>query len=178
MASIVFVAPLINLLAYVAMGFTSGWEYALITFIVWLFIMIAQHVSSEKNKQLKLKESKINDERQKLVNDMVVGARTIKSYGWENHYIQKTTKTRQDQAGYVFWQLLIGMLGFSIFQNGGLIACILIFVPKWARGEQLMEGDTIAVMTMVYFIFLSINNLTYMAMISIQNFLAIVFRVS
>lgn len=63
MASIVFVAPLINLLAYVAMGFTSGWEYALITFIVWLFIMIAQHVSSEKNKQLKLKESKINDER-------------------------------------------------------------------------------------------------------------------
>jgi len=27
-----------------------------------------------------------NDERMKLVNDMVTGIRTIKAYAWENHY--------------------------------------------------------------------------------------------
>lgn len=33
-------------------------------------------------------ESGINDERLKLVNDLVVGCRTIKCYAWENYYIQ------------------------------------------------------------------------------------------
>jgi len=27
-----------------------------------------------------------NDERMKLINDMVTGIRTIKAYAWENHY--------------------------------------------------------------------------------------------
>ena len=49
-----------------------------------------------------MKESKYNDERQKLVNDMVVGARTLKSYGWENHYIDKIEAVRKDQLYYVF----------------------------------------------------------------------------
>ena len=38
---------------------------------------------------MKGEESKINDERLKLVNDLVVGCRTIKCYGWENHYMKK-----------------------------------------------------------------------------------------
>jgi len=49
--------------------------------------MILQWFSARKSKELKVIESKINDERLKLVNDMVVGSRTIKCYGWENHYI-------------------------------------------------------------------------------------------
>ena len=52
---------------------------------------------------MKGKESKFNDERQKLVNDMVVGARTIKSYGWEMHYLQKIKKARAGQVIYVFF---------------------------------------------------------------------------
>jgi hypothetical protein len=37
-----------------------------------------------------------NDKRQQLVNDMYVGGRTIKSYGWENHYINKIKAARRD----------------------------------------------------------------------------------
>jgi hypothetical protein len=48
-------------------------------------------------------ESKFNDERQKLVNDMVVGARTLKSYGWENHYISKVKEVRKSQLRYVMF---------------------------------------------------------------------------
>lgn len=93
-APIILAAPFVNIIAYLILGFSAGWEYAGITFAIWIIIMICQHLASEKAKSLKLKESKINDERQKLVNDMVVGARTIKSYGWENHYIQKTRDAR------------------------------------------------------------------------------------
>ena len=42
-----------------------------------------------------MKDSAINDERLKLVNDMVVGVRTIKSYGWEKHYIEDLKSIRK-----------------------------------------------------------------------------------
>ena len=36
----------------------------------------------------------MNDGRMKLVNDMVNGIRTIKSYAWEHHYMKKIGKAR------------------------------------------------------------------------------------
>lgn len=41
-------------------------------------------------------ESSYNDERQRLVTDMIVGARTIKAYGWENHYMDKIRNARKN----------------------------------------------------------------------------------
>jgi membrane protein implicated in regulation of membrane protease activity len=94
MVPIVFAAPFVNLTAYVVLGLTSGWQYALTTFLVWAVILIMQHYASKATKELKGKESRFNDERQKLVADMVVGARTIKAYGWEGHYLSKITSCR------------------------------------------------------------------------------------
>jgi hypothetical protein len=36
----------------------------------------------------------LNDNRMKLVNDLVTGIRTIKSYAWENHYLKKIKEIR------------------------------------------------------------------------------------
>ena len=62
-APIILAAPFVNIIAYLILGFSAGWEYAGITFAIWIIIMISQHLASEKAKSLKLKESKINDER-------------------------------------------------------------------------------------------------------------------
>ena len=67
------------------------------------------------NKTLKIKEAGYNDERIKLVNDMVVGARTIKCYAWEKFYIDKISAARNMQEKYVFWQGFVGTLGISVF---------------------------------------------------------------
>ena len=56
-----------------------------------------------------------NDERMKLINDMVTGIRTIKSYAWENHYLRKVREQRAVQVAHVFWLNLVGSLGFSLF---------------------------------------------------------------
>ena len=117
-------APFLNLVAYGVIWYTSGWEYSLITLVTWLIVLWLQHLASKRMKTLKMSESKHNDERQKLVNDMVVGARTLKSYGWENHYIDKINAVRNSQLYYVFHQRIVGSLGFSFFNNGGLIALI------------------------------------------------------
>ena len=60
---IVMAAPFINIVAYVFIAFTSGVEYAVITFVIWLIIMAMQSCASSKTRQLKGKESVYNDER-------------------------------------------------------------------------------------------------------------------
>ena len=62
---------------------------------------------------------------------MVIGARAIKSYGWEHLYIDKVVKSRKDEASYLFKKTIYAQLGFAIFQHSGLIALFLIFVLKW-----------------------------------------------
>ena len=109
---------------------------------------------------------------------MVVGARTIKAYGWETHYLEKLKEARSGQVIYVFLQGLIGFLGLSVFQNGGLIVTIAIFIPKWMNGELLDESVSISVMAMVFFLFISINAMTYYAMTTLQQFSAVIQRMS
>ena len=67
----------------------------------------------------------------KLVNDMIVGIRTIKSYAWEHHYVKKVKDMRRQQLKYVFILNLVMSLGLSIFQNFGFIAVLIIWIPKW-----------------------------------------------
>ena len=59
---------------------------------------------------------------------------------------------------------MLSSLGLSIFQNGGLVAIVAILIPKWYRGEELVESESMSIMAMVFFIFASVNFLTYVAM--------------
>ncbi len=43
---------------------------------------------------MKQSEAMRNDERMKLINDMITGIRTIKAYAWENHYSSKVREQR------------------------------------------------------------------------------------
>jgi ABC-type bacteriocin/lantibiotic exporter with double-glycine peptidase domain len=113
---------------------------------------------------MKQSEAMRNDERMKLINDMITGIRTIKAYAWENHYSQKVRAQRAEQVKYVFWLNLIGSLGFSLFQNVGLLAILAIFLPKWYMGEKLALGDSFALVAMIYYLFFSVNGLTYYSM--------------
>ena len=60
---VVLAAPFVNIVAYVVLGLTSGWQYAGITFGIWVVIMIAQEYSSRLAKSIRAKESVCNDER-------------------------------------------------------------------------------------------------------------------
>jgi hypothetical protein len=52
--------------------------------------------------KVKVIENNFNDKRMSLINDMVVGIRTIKCYAWENHYIEKVTEIRKKQLKYTY----------------------------------------------------------------------------
>ena len=87
--------PIVNLFTYALIGLLSSWIHSLIVFSVWIFMVLIQFGVGRLAKAIKMRDSALNDERLKLVNDMVVGVRYIKSYGWENHYLQKITAVRK-----------------------------------------------------------------------------------
>lgn len=58
---------------------------------LWIILIFMQLCSSRVTKTIKTQEAMCNDERMKLVNDMITGIRTIKAYAWETHYFQKVT---------------------------------------------------------------------------------------
>lgn len=125
-----------------------------------------------------MKESTSNDARQKLIQDMINGARTIKCYGWEQHYIDNITKLRKKQVPYIISFQFVQFMGVSIYQNGGLIVIIVIVVGLYHSGQKLDESISMSLLAMVFFIFLSVNMMFYFAMTTLLNFLAIIKRIS
>lgn len=65
------------------------------------------------------------------MSDVVVGARTIKCYGWENHYLKKLDKIRQDQVPNVFKMNVIATFGTSLYQVTGICAIFFIMLYWW-----------------------------------------------
>lgn len=90
--SMLFATPIINGFMCYLLYFQVGAWRMLIVLVVWIITLVLQVLTARRLRNLKAKESAVNDERLKLVNDIVVGCRTIKCYGWENHYL-KSIKT-------------------------------------------------------------------------------------
>ena len=74
--------------------------------------------------------------------------------------------------------ILLRLVGTSFFQNGGLLVALAVLIPQWIRGEELKEGVSMAMMAMVFYIFMSVNMMTYIAMTAVGNFLATIERMS
>ena len=163
MAGMILAAPFINLIVYVLLAFTVGIEYAGITFGIWLVLLFFQHLASKSTKTLKSRESAYNDVRQKLIADMVMGARTIKAYGWEKHYMDKVISARRSQVHYVF-------------RNGGLFVIVAVLSTQFSRGIELKEGETMSLMAMIFYLFIAVNSMTYHGMTTVQTFLSVVER--
>jgi ATP-binding cassette subfamily C (CFTR/MRP) protein 4 len=177
-APLLFAAPFVNMWACYWLAVTVGWEYALIVVGVWMFQLVLQYWSSVVVKNLKQEESGLNDERLKSVSDMVVGSRTIKCYGWEHHYIDRIRNIRVAQMSRSIRMIVTQSLGVSFFPNFGLIAVLIILLIEWSKGNKLENNVIVSMLSMVYFIFFSINNVAYFGLTNLQNFLAIVGRLS
>ena len=128
---ILVAAPIINLVAYAFLARSVGVVYTFVTFGLWVVLMLMQYLASRLSKKLKARESGLNDERLKYVNDLVVGCRTIKCYGWENHYVQRIHDVRQVQMRQVMKFNIVQSFGTSFFQNMGLVAVLAILIPQW-----------------------------------------------
>jgi ABC-type multidrug transport system fused ATPase/permease subunit len=80
-------APIIIGLALFYISRSAGWLNALYTLIIQLLCLVGQHICNKYLRKYRMIDAKFSDQRMMLVNDFVSGIRTIKSYAWENHYL-------------------------------------------------------------------------------------------
>ena len=127
-STMILVQPFANLFTFLLIGFNFGWWSSLIVLGCFLVAYAIQNLAGFISKRLKAKESKVTDQRIKLVSDIVVGARTIKCYGWENHFLEKIEKVRNSQKSTLFKFLLVGSLGVTLYQVSSILSIFLILI--------------------------------------------------
>ena len=112
------------------------------------------------------------------MNDLVVGCRTIKCYGWEKHYIDRIKELRDEQMYLVYKLNIIASFGTSFFQNTGIIAVLIILCIEWGQGKELFNDKIVPMLAMIYLVFFSTNMITYFGLSSLQTFLGILDRLA
>ena len=171
-------APFINFIAYIFIAYAVGPMYTLVVFLFWVVLIILQNATGNWAKSIKMKEAALNDDRLKIVNDLVIGCRTIKCYGWEKHYEKKAKNIRDAHIKHVAKFNIVSTLGNTVFQNVGLLAVYCIIVHQWQKGKELKMADVMSLLSMIYLIFFSVNIQAYFGMINFKSYLAVLERLS
>ena len=127
--------------------------------------------------KFKAKEASFNDERLKLVNDMINGIRTIKCYGWEYHYLEKLKQARKNQFRQIFLYTSGMNIGYTIILNLGLVALLIIFVAMYHDREDFTKPRVFSLMAILFYIFNN-NGIMGVAVGVIQTFFTILKRIS
>jgi len=60
----------------------------------------------------------------------------------------------------------------------GLIAILAILMAEWNQGKELKNEVVISILAMIYYVFFSVNVLTYYALTHVANFAAVLYRLS
>ena len=157
-------APITNIAVMVLVGVTSSWIDSAIIFAFYLLMLAMQIWSAGKQKNLKQQEGIENDQRVKLVSDMVGGIRTIKSYGWETHYQQKIEEARSRQSKFVWGVNFYSSMGLTIFNNFGFYAYLMVVLATYWRGAELKAGQAMSLLSLLFFLFMSVNGMTVFAL--------------
>ena len=113
--TMILAAPFINLFAYYLLYQILDLRSTLIALGTWGLLLCLHTLASNLSKKAKDNESKHNDERLKLVNDLVVGCRTIKCYGWEHHYVERILDVRKLQSRAILVYNIMATMGTALF---------------------------------------------------------------
>jgi ABC-type multidrug transport system fused ATPase/permease subunit len=173
---IILGGPIVTLFTIFFVTAYYKWWYGLVIFCVWIFTLLMQSCAGKYSNELKGKEAACTDERLKFVTDMISGIRTIKCYGWERHYINKVKEVRARQHKYLFWYNVVSGLGLSVFANMGLITVFIIFYIQWYMGEALDVASSVSLLAIIFFVFISIGQFTWLGISAYSVFLAVLRR--
>jgi len=170
-------APFTNIAVMILVVVTSHWSNSIIIFVFYMLMLLLQTLSGMKQKNEKIQEGMQNDQRIKLVSDMVNGIRTIKSYGWENHYKQKIEEARSKQTTFIWRVNFYSSLGLTVFNNFGFYAFLAIVLCTYWRGVELKAGEAMATLSILFFLFMSVNGITVYALNTTFQFFGVMVRI-
>jgi ABC-type multidrug transport system fused ATPase/permease subunit len=104
---------------------------------------------------------------------MISGIRTIKSYGWENHYQEKIEVARKRQEHFVWLVNFVSSLGLTVFNNFGFFVYLAIVLCTYWRGAPMSPSMSMALLSVLFYLFMSINGITVYSVNTMFQFFAV-----
>jgi len=76
--------------------------------------------------------------------------------------------------------LINGMatIGFNLFQNLAALSAFLTFYYEWNQGIELDLSRSISTLALIFYLFVTVNQLSYLAIFQLGNFFAVLGRIS
>lgn len=115
MTAVLVAAPFVNAVALGIVVHYQGWLSMAVVLGCWALQLLLQYFSSKSQKRCQALYSAANDRGLTLAHDLIVGCRTIKCYGWEDHYVQGIKSARKNQYANVYWINVIHSYGTCVF---------------------------------------------------------------
>jgi len=72
----------------------------------------------------------------------------------------------------------LGTIGYNLFQNLAILSAFLIFYFQWSNGERIDMATSVSTLAMIFYLFVTVNQLTYLAVFQIGNYFAILQRIA
>jgi hypothetical protein len=72
----------------------------------------------------------------------------------------------------------IRSLGLALFGNMGLAAIFIIFMLRWSRCEPLDLSNSFSLLALIFYVFVSNGQTTWMGIVNASLFVAVVERMS
>jgi len=171
-------APVINLLVVYLLQSMFPWLYVLVFYLGWGLLMLLQFLTTDFSKNQKRIESGHNDERLKIVSDLIAGCRTVKCYGWEGLFHDKISAVRARQMAQLIKINFTLSLGNSFFPVLGLGVLIFVLVSEWRAGNELEQEKLLSLLCLINVVYITLNSSTYLGLTKFQDFLATIRRIS
>ncbi len=88
----------------------------------------------------------------KVIGDIINGARTIKSYGWENPFFRLVKKWRGKQMTEVHKYQAFQAISAGFFNQGALIICVVLVGYWYARGFEFDASEGLTLISLMIYL--------------------------
>lgn len=103
--------------------------------IVIVFVYFLQFPINKYLVKIRLSIAGASDTRLNVINKLILGMRTIKTYAWEDPIIKNAQDARRVECRRIFKQYFVKGLSDGIFRNSVILLWMPVILIKVAFGE-------------------------------------------
>ena len=117
--------------------------------IVVIFVYFLQFPINRYLVKIRLSIAQASDRRLNVINKLILGMRTIKSYAWEDPIINNARDARRVECRRFYKQFCVKGVSDGVFRNSVTLLWMPVILIKVAMGEKLVASSLFSAMNML-----------------------------
>ena len=150
-----------------------------LVFYSLIFVIVAYFLQFPVNAYLvrsRLGIAQATDRRLNVLNKLILGIRTIKTYAWEAPTIAAARAARKVECSRLLSQILVRGFANTLFSNASVLLWLLVILAKVYTGEPLEASSIFTAMSLLGMLGIITINFFSLSMNSVAEMLAVLSR--